>query len=97
MCAPHPWHEDDTLSVEQALSIMTFESAHVLRREHEIGSLVPGKLADFIVISSDPMTADPNALHEIEVLLTVVGGLTEYCPPDNPELCPGFSDRQLVP
>lgn len=97
VCPAHPWHEDDTLSVDQALSIMTIESAHVLRREQEIGSLVPGKLADFIVLPENPSTVEPENLLELEVLLTVVGGVTEYCLPDNPELCPGFNNRQPVP
>jgi predicted amidohydrolase YtcJ len=96
ICPPLPWHEDDTLSVDQALSIMTIESAYVLNREQEIGSLAPGKLADFIVLSGNPRTVEPDRLLDLEVLLTVVGGVTEYCLPEDPDLCPGFTTRQPV-
>jgi predicted amidohydrolase YtcJ len=96
LCAPFPWHEDDKLPVDEALSIMTLQSAYALFREDEVGSLAPGKLADLIVISENPRTIDPEQLPYIKVLLTVVGGNSEYCDLDNTDLCPGFTNRVPV-
>jgi hypothetical protein len=96
VCPPHPWHEDDVLAVDEALSIMTIQSAHVLLRNDEIGSLKPGKVADFIVLSDNPGQAAPGQLLDIDVLLTVVGGVTEYCQPSALDLCPGFSQREPI-
>ena len=45
-----------------------------LHRENEIGTLEAGKLADLIVLSADPLSTDPYALTDIDVLLTIVGG-----------------------
>lgn len=93
LCAAHPWHQDDVLPVDEALSIMTIQAAYVLFREDEVGSLEPGKLADLIVLSDNPRTIEPDQLPFIQVLLTVVGGSTEYCQPSSPNLCPDFTNR----
>jgi predicted amidohydrolase YtcJ len=95
-CAPREWHRDDGLPVEEALSIMTIQSAYALHREEEVGSLEPGKLADLIVLSADPTAVDVVQLAEIEVLLTVVGGIVEHCQSSNTDLCPDFTARAPV-
>ncbi len=43
-------------------------------REGDLGSLEPGKLADFAVLSADPTAIAPEAIAAVEVLGTVVGG-----------------------
>ncbi len=97
VCPPEDWLRDDTLPVEEALAIMTLQSAYALGRDEEVGSLVPGKLADLIVLTANPLTAQINRLGDIQVLLTVVGGQTEYCRPAVAELCPGFANRNPAP
>ena len=42
--------------------------------EADLGSLEPGKLADFAVLSADPTAIAPQELASIDVLATVVGG-----------------------
>jgi predicted amidohydrolase YtcJ len=96
VCPPDDWLRDDTLSVEEALSIMTIQSAHALSRDDEAGSLAPGKLADLIVIANNPLEAESNQLSDNRVLLTVVGGQTEYCRATDADLCPGFTNRDPV-
>jgi len=93
VCPPFTWLEENTLSVEQALAIMTIGSASALNRETEVGSLAPGKYADFIVLANDPLAAEPARLAENQVLLTVAGGRVEYCSNGHPDLCPGFANR----
>jgi len=93
VCPPFPWLVENTLSVEEALSIMTIQSAYALNRETEVGSLAPGKYADFIVLPNDPLAAEPARLAENQVLLTVAGGRVEYCSNGHPDLCPGFANR----
>jgi len=55
-CSPSKWLRDDTLSVEDSLSIMTIQSAYILFRDNEVGSLAPGKFADLIILSENPYT-----------------------------------------
>lgn len=45
-----------------------------LRSEHEIGSLEVGKFADFVIPADDPMTVNADAIEEVSVLETWVGG-----------------------
>ena len=75
---------------------MTIQSAYALSRDSEVGSLAPGKYADFIVLLNDPLEAEPNLLARNRVQLTVVGGQIEYCKSTEADLCPGFSNRDPV-
>ncbi len=97
VCPPADWLLDDTLSIEETLSILTLQSAYSLFRDDEVGSLTPNKYADFIVLANNPLQTEPDLLAENRVLLTVVGGRTEYCWPSSQELCPGFTNRKPVP
>jgi predicted amidohydrolase YtcJ len=63
---------DEAITVEEAIHAYTLGSAYACRKEHVLGSLTPGKLADLVVLGDDPRTSD--AIAEIPVLATVVGG-----------------------
>jgi hypothetical protein len=93
VCQPMEWLRDDTLPVAEALSIMTTQSAYALFRETEVGSLVPGKYADLIVVSDNPLTVEPEQLRGLSVLATMVGGVFEYCAPSAAAICPGYVAR----
>ena len=56
----------------------TQAAAFAMHREDEIGSLEPGKLADFVVLDASPLDVDPERIGDIEVLATVVGGTPVY-------------------
>lgn len=87
VCNPPRWLADHSLTVEEALRMMTIEGAYALFRENEVGSLVPGKLADVIVLSGNPLD-DPDGIKDLSVLGTLVGGRTEYCAVGWQAICP---------
>lgn len=76
-----------TLTVDEALPMMTIEGAYIMSRDEEVGSLEPGKYADLIIISGDPTTI-LSAVRDIEVWMTMVGGQAEWCAPTHEEICP---------
>jgi hypothetical protein len=74
---------DQRLGVEQALRAVTIDAAHSLRMENEVGSIAPGKLANFTVLDADPFAVDPAAIKDIKVLATVSEGVIRpILPPD---------------
>ena len=62
------------ISLEHALEAYTINGARQLDREAELGSLVSGKLADFIVLDSNPFDVDRNRIHQVTPVATVIGG-----------------------
>ena len=58
--------------------MMTVEAAYMLHQDHELGTLEPGKLADLVVLSEDPLSTSIEGLTDIEVELTMVDGVVEY-------------------
>ncbi|HEY1492029.1 MAG TPA: amidohydrolase [Steroidobacteraceae bacterium] len=70
--------DDPGLTVEQALTAITANSAYELHAEREVGTLEAGKFADFIVLDRDPFAIPPAAIADLKVRRTVVGGRTVY-------------------
>jgi predicted amidohydrolase YtcJ len=69
---------EQCISVEQAIKAYTINGAWQDHMEKIRGSIEVGKLADFTVIEQDILTIDPNKIHEIPVLYTIVGGKIVY-------------------
>ncbi len=69
-----PFNPAEALTAEEAIRCYTLHSAHAAFRERDLGSLEPGKLADFAVLSADPTAIDREGIASIDVLATVVGG-----------------------
>lgn len=65
---------DQRVSRDEALRLITVDNARFTGEERIKGSIEPGKLADFVVLSEDPLAAPESRLEKIEVLLTAVGG-----------------------
>jgi len=68
----------ERIQLRDALLAYTRGSAAALGLERELGSLEPGKYADLVVLSKDIFGHDAEALADINVTLTVVGGDTVY-------------------
>jgi predicted amidohydrolase YtcJ len=66
--------EHERISVYDALYAVTLEAAYTLKMDNDVGSIEPGKLADFAVLEEDPFAVDPLKLHEIKIWGTVLGG-----------------------
>ena len=65
---------EERLSIYQALRAATIEGAWQFREEARKGSLEIGKLADMVVLSSNPLKTRPENLREIRVLETIKEG-----------------------
>ena len=72
------WRPEERMTREETLRSMTLDAAYSVFMEGRVGSIEPGKLADFIVIDRDVMTCEANDIIGTRVLRTVVGGETVY-------------------
>jgi len=72
------WGANQKISVAEAIRVNTLNGAYASREEAIKGSIAPGKLADFVVLSEDPHTIDPEKIKDIKIVRTVVGGTTAY-------------------
>ncbi|MHC4535628.1 MAG: amidohydrolase [Planctomycetota bacterium] len=65
---------EQKVSVEDAIRIWTMGSAYASFEENIKGSIETGKLADFVILSRNPMQVAPDSIMDIEVEKTFVGG-----------------------
>ena len=72
------WGANQKISVAEAIRVNTIHGAYASKEENMKGSITPGKLADFVVLSDDPHTIDPEKIKDIKIVRTVVGGNTAY-------------------
>lgn len=75
------WRPAEAVTVEQALHAATLAPAWLAGDERRRGTLIPGRLADLVVLSRDPVTCPPDELESIEVVATMVGGRWVHNPP----------------
>lgn len=74
------WNPEERLTVDEILKSCTYGSAYAAGREHEIGTLAPGMLADFVVYPDNffAIINDREKMFSQKSLLTVVGGRIVY-------------------
>jgi predicted amidohydrolase YtcJ len=87
VCEPTADMAAGAISIDEALQAMTLGAAYALRREDQIGSLEPDKLADLVILSDDPTAIPPEELRDVQVLATIVGGEAAFCQDPFSELC----------
>ncbi len=75
------WRREEALTVEEALYATTVTPAWVARDERTRGKLLPGYLADLVVLSRDPVECPLDELETVAVVATMVGGRWVYNPP----------------
>jgi predicted amidohydrolase YtcJ len=68
------WGANQRITVEEALRVNTLNGAYNSHEEAIKGSITPGKLADFVVLSDDPFTMDQAKIKDVQVVRTVVAG-----------------------
>jgi len=64
----------ERVPVDKALRMVTIDAAYTLGVEDKVGSIEAGKFADFVVLGDDPATIAPEAIRDIPVQATILGG-----------------------
>ncbi|MHA2118947.1 MAG: amidohydrolase, partial [Candidatus Thorarchaeota archaeon] len=73
-----PIGQSQKISVIEALKLYTINAAYHQFDEDKLGSLEPGKLADFVILSDDILTVPPENIIDIEVDMTIIDGRVVY-------------------
>jgi predicted amidohydrolase YtcJ len=72
------WGANQRIGVDEAIAVNTINGAYASREESIKGSITEGKLADFVVLSDDPHTVGNEKIKDIQIVRTVVGGVTVH-------------------
>ncbi|MFN2629000.1 MAG: amidohydrolase [Gaiellaceae bacterium] len=75
------WHPEQAVTLEQALAATCLAPAWLSGDEQRRGRLLPGYLADLVVLDRDPFALAPGELPGIGVVATMVGGRWVHNPP----------------
>ncbi len=65
---------EECISPSQALAMYTINAAYVSFEEEIKGSIAPGKLADMVVLSHNPLKSPPEQIKDIRVEMTIIDG-----------------------
>ena len=76
------WFPDQSLTRAEALHSFTLAAAYAAHQDERLGSLEPGKWADFIVVDRDYFAIPADQIDDIRVLETWVGGQRVYSADD---------------
>lgn len=74
---------EQTMTRMEALRSYTINCAYAAFEETSKGSLVPGKLADIVVLSNDLLNCSPDEIPSTQVLMTIVAGNIAFRAPEN--------------
>ncbi|RMG07759.1 MAG: amidohydrolase [Acidobacteria bacterium] len=75
---PNGWIPEQKITVEETVRAYTIGSAYAEFQENVKGTISAGKLADFVMLSEDIFSINPNEIPKVKVLLTVVDGKIVY-------------------
>jgi len=75
---PDGWFPEQKLTIQEAIAAYTMGSAYAEFQDENKGSITPGKLADFVILSEDPLALSPLRLRELHVTQTWLGGKLIY-------------------
>ena len=64
----------ERIGVERAFRAVTIDAAYVIGMEDKVGSLEPGKYADFAILEEDPFEVDPMTIKDVPIWGTVLSG-----------------------
>jgi predicted amidohydrolase YtcJ len=71
---PEGWYPEQRLTVEEAVRAFTWGAAYAAGQEDRLGSITPGKLADFTVFDRDIFGIEPMEILNTHVDATIIGG-----------------------
>ncbi|MGF1671574.1 MAG: amidohydrolase [Balneolaceae bacterium] len=71
---PEGWYAEEALSREEALKAFTIDAAYAAHQDEKVGSLRPGKWADFILIDQDYFNMPVSDIWKINVVETWIAG-----------------------
>jgi predicted amidohydrolase YtcJ len=69
---------DERVTPYEAMKMITLWGAEQFGEQATKGSLEPGKLADMVILSDNPLTIDPMKINTIVVLETIKNGKSVY-------------------
>lgn len=72
------WYPEERMTREESLACFTRDAAYAAGMEAEVGTLSPGKWADYLLLDRDLMLIPDGDLWRVEVLRTVIGGEVVY-------------------
>ena len=75
---PGGWVPEQKVSVSQAIEACTMGAAYAEFEEGNKGSISVGRLADLVMLSGDPFRVAPEAIADLRVTMTMVGGKIVY-------------------
>jgi predicted amidohydrolase YtcJ len=75
---PGGWVPEQRITVEEALRAYTAGAAYAGFDERRLGTLQPGRLADFVIIDRDLRRIPPETIRDARILMTVVDGRPVY-------------------
>jgi predicted amidohydrolase YtcJ len=75
---PNGWVPEQKLTVAEAVEAYTMGSSYAEFQEKEKGSITPGKLADFVILSDDIFKIPPAAIKDVKVKATYLSGKLVY-------------------
>lgn len=75
---PGGWYPKQAMTMTEALRAFTLDAAYAAHQEDTLGTLEPGKWADFILVDQDIFKVDPGKIWKTQVLQTWVAGKSVY-------------------
>jgi predicted amidohydrolase YtcJ len=72
------WYPEERLTVAEAIAGYTLGPARLSGKADRLGSITVGKYADLIVLTEDLFAIEAEAIREVGVWMTVVGGKVVY-------------------
>ena len=87
---PPDYLSDQRITIQETLKSITIDAAFGTFEEDIKGSIKVGKLADFTLLSKNPMNVEEDELRGITVDMTIIGGEVMYCKIGLEEICQGY-------
>ena len=75
---PGGWIPEEKITLPEAIEAYTMGAAFAEFQEREKGSITPGKLADMVIVSDNIFELKPEAIRNVKVQTTIVGGKVVY-------------------